>query len=121
MRAWRCTTDWGKVAGRGDECLRLGSTPTVQTLYLPYGACNWHLFEKISEILDAPYMELRIQEEALWEYSLHHGAASVDTFSTLPQYWDYPDDPGEEYLREWAGKPKLLAELWRVPLERIER
>jgi hypothetical protein len=119
-RAYGGDVEWGK-AGRGDECLRLGSTPTVQSLDLPYGACDWHLFEKISEALDAPLMELRIQEEALWDYSLHRGTSCVDTFSTLPQYWDYPEEPDEKYLRAWAGKPKLLAELWRVPLERIER
>jgi hypothetical protein len=112
--------EWGKL-GHGDECLRLGSTSAVQTLYLPYGACDWHLFEKISAMLDAPLMELRIQEESLWDYSLHRGAACVDTFSTLPQYWEYPEPPDEKHLREWAGKPKLLAELWQVPLERIER
>lgn len=112
--------EWGRV-GQGDECLRLGSTPTVQTLYLPHGACDWRLFETISAMLDVPLMELRIQEEALWDYSLHRGAECVDTFSTLPQYWDYPDEPGPEQMRKWAGKPRLLAELWQVPLERIER
>ena len=59
------------------------------------------------------------------EVSLAHSGRTalecVDTFSTLPQYWDYPEEPDEKHLREWAGKPKLLAELWQVPLERIER
>jgi hypothetical protein len=112
--------EWGEV-GDGDECLRLGSMPTVQTLYLPYGACDWRLFETISVTLDIPFMELRIQEESLWDYSLHRGAECLDTFSTLPQYWDYPDEPDAKYMQQWAGRPRLLAELWHVPLERIER
>jgi len=112
--------EWGQV-GHGDECLRLGSTPTVQTLELPYGSRGWDTLETISEALGAPMMELRIQEEALWDYSLHRGVECVDTFSTLPQYWEYPDEPDEKDLRKWAGKPRLLAELWGVPVDRIER
>ena len=81
--------EWGQI-GQGDECLRLGSTPTVQTLYLP-PVCDWRLFETISAALDAPLMELRIQEEAMWDYSLHLGAECLDTFSTLPQYWDHSE------------------------------
>ena len=90
-------------------------------VYLPDGVCDWRLFEVVSEALDAPLMELSIQEEALWDYVLYRGAECVDKFSTLPQYWDYPHEPGEKLLREWAGQPKLLAELWHLPLERIER
>jgi hypothetical protein len=119
-RAFGGHIEWGQV-GRDDECLRLGSTPTVQTLYLPDGVCDWRVFETISATMNAPLMELRIQEEALWDYSLCLGSKGLDTFSTLPQYWDYPDKPDAEHLRKWAGRPKLLAEVWQVPLERIER
>ena len=112
--------EWGQE-GRGDECLRSGATPTVQTLYLPNGVCDWRVFETISSTLNAPLMELRIQEEALWDYSLQLGAKDLDHFSTLPQYWAHSEEPDEDRLRMWAGNPKLLAEVWQVPLERIER
>jgi hypothetical protein len=112
--------EWGQI-GRGDECLRLGSTPTVQTLYMPYGACDWRLFQTISSTLNVPLMELRIQEEALWDYALYRGADCIDTFSTLPQYWDDSDEPNQKEMQQWAGKPRLLADLWEVPFERIER
>lgn len=112
--------DWSQP-GRGDEDLRLGSTPTVQTLYLPYGACDWQFFQQISTALNAPLMELRIQEGSLWDYALQLGDKGIDNFSTLPQYWEGPEDTDEEELQRWAGKPKVLADLWQVPLESIDR
>ncbi|MDB5322083.1 MAG: hypothetical protein JWN40_3714 [Phycisphaerales bacterium] len=112
--------EWRRI-GEGHECLRLGSTPTVQTLYLPDGVCEWRLFEQLSEKVNAPVMELRIQQDVLWDYSLNIGSECVDTFSTLPQYWNYPEELDERESERWAGKPKLLAELWQVPLGRIER
>ena len=112
--------EWG-TPGKGSECLRLGSSPTVQSLYLPYGVRDWHFFELLSEKSDAAFMELRIQEEALWDYSLHIGTRCVDTFSTLPQYWDFPEELDEQEAKRWAGNPELVATLWQVPLQRIER
>lgn len=107
--------------GHWKECLRLGSTPAVQSVYALNDACDWSFFTNISETLNLPVMELRIQDGSLWDYALYLGNETLDTFSTLPQYWDISDEPDEKELLEWAGKPKLIAYLWKVPLERIAR
>jgi hypothetical protein len=118
-RAFGGVIEWGTL-GVGSEVLKFSSTPTVQTLELPHGVCDWRFFEQISAVLKAPMLELRIQEESLWDYSLHVGEKCVDTFSTLPQYWDFPD-VDEDEMKKWAGNPQLFAEVWKVPLARIER
>ena len=77
---------------------------------------------------------------------LFRGDQCMDTFSVCPQYWSDPPqataiifeggtikrfvskvfgprlykDP-EEKLRTWSGKPDVLASLWGLPRERIER
>lgn len=63
-----------------------------------------------------PWMELRIQEGALWDYSLFDGSNFVHKFSTLPEYWD--DEPS--FIKASQGNPKELARLWKVPLSTIE-
>lgn len=113
--------EWGRP-GSGEEFLRTGTTPTVQTLELPqYGGGAWNLLGPAAAALDVPWMQLDIVEEALWQYSLMRGAETVDEFSTLPQYWDHPKEPDASHVAELAGRPRLLAELWQVPLERIDR
>jgi hypothetical protein len=56
----------------------------------------------------------------MWDYSLLVGTDTVDTFSTLPGYWNYPEEPEPAHLLERAGRPRLLADLWQVPLGRLD-
>lgn len=111
--------EWGRP-GLGDEDLRLGSTPTVQSLYLPYGACDLRLLERLGERLDAPRLELRIQEGTLWDYVLYVDTRCVDTFSTLPEYWEFPEELSDEKRLDWAGQPPVLARIWQLPVATIE-
>lgn len=111
--------EWNR-AGRDEELFRTGISPTVQTLSL-HGGGAWELLHPAAAALNVPWMDLRIDEEALWAYLLMVGADLIDRFSTLPQYWDHPKEPDPAALAEYAGKPRLLAEVWQVPLERIER
>ena len=101
--------------------------------------------EKLGRKSGLPWIELRIQEGAIWDYALYQGDQCVDLFSVCPQYWSDPPqltvfsygsslkrmvfeafgsrryDDMDERLAEWKGKPAVLAELWGLPKARIER
>jgi hypothetical protein len=70
---------------------------------------------QVSTDCDCPMLWLMFQEDSFWEYGLSNGGHSVDLFSTLPNAWDEPHGP------EWKRNPRLLAELWGIPKERIEK
>jgi hypothetical protein len=66
--------------------------------------------------LGIPWMNLRIQEGTLWDYSLYEGNLHVDNFSTLPEYWD--DD--KEWQSTQRGRPEILARLLKIDQRVIE-
>lgn len=101
------------------EDLRTAHAGQVHTIYLPYlGGADYLICRLVGAALEAPWIEMRIQEGALWDYSLYDGAKHVDQFSTLPEYWDEDD---EQAMERGLGDPDLVARLWSVPKERIER
>lgn len=67
--------------------------------------------------LGIPWMELRVQESSHWDYSLMRGYEDVCWYSSFPQYWG--EDP--EYIEQSKGNPELLAQLWGIPLSKIDR
>jgi hypothetical protein len=108
-------------SGRGPADLRLSSKGCTHTLYIPYQALSFPFCQEIGCILDAPWIEIRIQEGSLWDYTLYRGAECVDRFSVAPEYWLEPKAITEDYLREQRGNPQKLSTLWDIPVERIER
>jgi hypothetical protein len=71
----------------------------------------------LSELLKCPWIELRIQLESHWDYTLYLSNSMADNFSTLPEFWDQ----GLEFEAARRGDPHKLASLWSVPVEEIER
>lgn len=110
---------WDRERAENEEDLRTTHRAEVHTVYLPYlrGSADWMLCRLVGAALGAPWIEARIQEGTLWDYSLYNGAKHVDQFSTLPEYWG--DE--EMNLEEYRGDASLLAELWSVPVGRVER
>ena len=110
---------WNRV---DDQDMRLCHNDKVHTLYIPYrSGADDRFCEALGKHLALPWMELRIQDGALWDYALCDGVRGVDNFSTLPQYWDDIENPDPDVLKGWKGNPQLLASLWVLPVRRIER
>lgn len=107
---WDCAPDSPQSSFRSIQGDRV-------TTVLLYGG-RFRLCSAFALANDLPWMELRIQEGSLWDYTLLHGDQVVDQFSTLPEYWD-PDDTVTCDANR--GDASLLTRLWDVPLERIER
>ena len=114
------TVEWGESGGAG-ELIELGATQTVQSLYLPSGSDLWAIPEAIASALKVPWLDLSINEEAMWSYVLVVDGQTVDDFSTLPQYWDMAEDADADPLAGKFSDPRVLAETWQVPVERVER
>jgi hypothetical protein len=108
---------WG-VAGSGDGVLRLSHDGDVHTVFIPYQGTDFTFCREVGRLLRLPWLELRIEEGSLWDYSLYLGDESLDNFSVCPQYWDGGDP---ETIRERKGKPDILASTWGLPVGRIER
>jgi hypothetical protein len=67
--------------------------------------------KRIGSRLAIPWINIRIQEGSLWDYSLFHGEPHLDNFSTLPEYWEEDD---QEWLATQRGKLDVLARTWQV-------
>jgi hypothetical protein len=110
---------WLRSKTKPDEDLRTTHAGRVHTVYLPYlSGADYLICRLVGASLDVPWIETRIQEGSLWDYSLYSGPKHVDQFSTLPEYWEENDEQAAE---KDLGDPGLLARLWDVPKERIER
>ncbi len=73
--------------------------------------------QAIGRDLGIPWINVRIQEGALWDYSLYLADSHLDNFSTIPEYWE--DDP--EWIATQRGNPKVLADTWSIEQDRIDR
>lgn len=83
---------------------------------MPYLGGSEHLLcKQISESRRGVWMELRIQEGSLWDYSLFKGGDHLHNFSTLPEYWDR--DPA--YLRSQRGNVEELCEVWNCEKSQV--
>lgn len=106
---------WDRKHTQHEVDLRTTHQADVHTVFMPYlSGADYLLCRLVGAALQSPWVEARIQEGTLWDYSLYEGADNVDNFSTLPEYWE--QDPAE-----YRGNPRLLAQIWNAPLERIER
>jgi hypothetical protein len=110
--------NWNSKPQHPDRDFRTSHNEKVHAAYLPYLSGADYLFcQKIAAALSVPWIDLRIQEGSLWDYSLYRGAQHLDNFSTLPEYWGYD----EQWIATQRGNPQLLADTWGIQVERIEK
>src|SRR6185503_331071 len=64
--------------GKGLEDLRLSRNGTTHSLYLPYQKLDYPFCEQIGLLSGLPWLELRIQEGSIWDYSLYLGRENMD-------------------------------------------
>lgn len=69
---------------------------------------EYEIAKTLGARLAIPWINVRIQEGSLWDYSLYDAEDHLDNFSTLPEYWE--DDP--EWLATQRGRPDVLASVW---------
>lgn len=101
-----------------NEDFRTSHSGNVHAVYLPGLSGADHLLcMRIGEKLSTPWLELRVQEGCLWDYSLYVGSTHLDDFSTLPEYWG----EDEEWNATQRGNPQLLGATWDIKQSRIER
>ena len=69
----------------------------------------------VARTLGSPELIVFFQEKSFWELSLYMDQAPVINFSTAAAEW------GEVDSSAYFGTSQDLAEIWKVPVERIER
>jgi len=109
---------WGRP-GEGRQDLRLARGSEIPTVYLPYQTLEFPFCQEVGALLEMAWLELRIQDSSHWDYALYRGRAVLDTFSVCPQYWDGTATTGA-VMKEWQGKPEVLAQAWDLPVERFQ-
>jgi hypothetical protein len=118
LRAHGGAVFWGEEPRSSEDWLALSHDGDVHTIAIPYVYGADSLFcAALGKQLNVPWIELRIQEGALWDYSLFAAEAHLHTFSTCPEYWD--DD--EAWQATQRGSVSELAGIWQIPAERIDR
>lgn len=76
----------------------------------------WLVAKRIAEIVDAPHLELRVQESDHWDFSLYHHGELIADFSTRVAYFD--DDPTSP--QPWKmGSADAFANAWGIPKDRV--
>lgn len=78
------------------------------------GACA-DVMTAVARILGSPELVVFFQEKSFWEFSLFVDQAPVINFSTAAAEW------GDVDPSAYFGTPLDLAEIWKVPVERIQR
>ncbi len=110
------------IPGEGDNRFSLRSDAAVHTLFISHPDSDFVFCEELGRQSELPWIELRIQEGSLWDYTLYQGADVADHFSPWPEYWEDPEEAMfREYKTRWLGKPEILSRLWGVPVERLQR
>ncbi|MBI5366611.1 MAG: hypothetical protein HZA54_06210 [Planctomycetes bacterium] len=108
--------EWSNAAAEGDERILVSHRADVHLVLTAYTGLDYLLCLRVGQVLACPWLESRIQEGALWDYSLYHGAGHLHSFSTLPEYWD----EGSEYDAKQRGDAAELSRVWGVPETRIQ-
>jgi hypothetical protein len=86
------------------------------SVYLPYlGGVDYLFCSAIAMRLNAVWMELRIQEGSLWDYSLYRGDTHLHNFSTLPTYWN----TDRAFVRSQRGDVDQLVAVWGCDKNRV--
>lgn len=76
----------------------------------------WPVAKEIARMVDAPHLELRVQESDHWDFTLYHHGTLVADFSTRVAYFD--DDPTSP--QPWKmGSAEAFANAWGIPRDKI--
>ena len=76
----------------------------------------WLLARELARILDAPHLELRVQEGNHWDFTLYCGNNLIADFSTNVAYFNADSSAP----RPWKqGNAELFSRTWNVPLARV--
>ncbi len=81
----------------------------VHAAYFSQG--DFEFAKRVGSRVDGPWINVRIQEGSLWDYSLYQGPAHVQNFSTWPEYWGETD---RKWLQAQRGNAAQLAEIWQI-------
>jgi len=112
---------WGKSPSCFDSDFRTSHNGAVHGVYLPFvDGADFLFCMKLGESLNVPWVEVRIQEGSLWDYSLFLAGDHLDNFSTFPEYWD-EEDADESWVAEQRGDPQLFSNTWAIDQASIER
>lgn len=110
------------VPGDGEQALHFWSDGLHHAIHVPHHSNSGDFVSTLGMISDLPWFELRIQEGSLWDYAFYLGNKDIDLFSTMPEYWEDPDDPGfAKYVESWKGNASLIARVWSIPVDRIDQ
>ena len=91
----------------------LTSTGSVSSILVDEPCSD--VMSKIAAKLQGPRINVFFQEKMIWEFGLICDGLLRVKFSVAPEEW------GEVDPKRYVGTPADLAELWSVPIERIER
>jgi hypothetical protein len=93
------------------------TSPTVDSIMLPepYAA---GIVSKIAKDLNVPRVDVFFQQHKLWEFALSVDGLTRIKFSVAPEAWEEPNPRWQEF---YVDTPRDLAEIWEVPVERIEK
>jgi len=106
--------DWDARPAPIDADLLTSHNSNVHAAYID--CREFEVATGIGTDLKIPWINVRIQEGSLWDYSLYEADSHVDNFSTLPEYWE--DDP--EWIASQQGNPEVLADCWRIDRSAVE-
>jgi hypothetical protein len=106
--------DWDIHPDPMDASMLTSHRNNVHGAYIHKRGCD--VAKAIGAELGIPWINVRIQEGSLWDYSLFEGETLIDNFSTLPEYWGN----GSEWDATQRGNPRSLARVWRIDQESIE-
>jgi len=88
----------------------------VHAAYVNYWPEDYLFSLAIGKRLAIPWINIRIQEGSLWDFSLYEGENNLDNFSTWPEYWN--DDA--DWIATQRGRPEALARAWNIDRASIE-
>lgn len=106
---------WAQQSNHDNSNLWTSHSGPVHAAYIHWN--DYEIAERVGTDLDVPWINLRIQEGSLWDYSLYRGQVHLHNFSTLPEYWE-PDD--KDWLATQRGDSHVLAQTWGIDESRIK-
>ena len=108
---------WECNQGARDNRMTMVANCDFLTVLMPYqlNSSDYTLCKAIGEKFGVVWMELRLQREALWDYSLYSGGKHIHNFSTMPQYWRQ----GRDVIKDSRGSVTELCETWGCNEERV--
>jgi len=88
---------------------------TKTTIFVPFrtGKMGKMCYQVSKQINDA-VITIRMQEGAIWDYTLVNNGTILDCFSVAPNYWDGDDSRLSKYDGV-RGNATILARTWNVP------